>query len=478
MMTLFAGSLSDPSRTSCRRRTEFSCSTAIFVLLIVLVVLRSSVAQDRIIALRPSWLLTATGQPPIREGVVLVRGNRIEAVGTRAATPVPAGAEVIDLAGHTLLPGLIDTHGHLVLRYGAGGVLGLNAQRRAPANEQMLTVVRAARVQLLCGVTTQRQAGEPNYNDILLRDTVANGMHVGPRLISAGLVITPTGGHGQYAGGTDGPEAMRQAVREGFHRGAEWIKLAHTDVTPATAHISPAEMRAAVEEAHRLGMKVTVHATGRWGSAIRTAVEAGADNIEHARPLTPELVALMLKHGTSASLTPMAYIGWRPTTKTWQTMDAGVRSAEEWLNYLAREYEAYRRAHPRQEEEDRPYEDNEPGRAARDRFQGVRNVQRQYLDAWKAGLPFSLGSDGFYGTLTLGIEFLVEAGLTPLAAIEAATRVPARLIGHGDRIGTIEAGKLADLISVEGNPVEDVRAMRRVRLIMKQGERFDHLSWR
>jgi imidazolonepropionase-like amidohydrolase len=303
-------------------------------------------------------------------------------------------------------------------------------------------------------------------------------MHVGPRLISAGLVITPTGGHGQYAHGTDGVEAMTKAVRESFHRGTQWIKLAHTDVTPTAAQITPAEMRAAVDEAHRLGMKVTVHATGRWGSAMRVAIEGGADTVEHARPLTPELVALMLKHGTSASLTPMAYIGWRPTVDTWQVMDAGIAGAEAWMNYLAREFDAYRKTHPRQETEDRPYEDNEPGRAGRDMFQGVRNVQRQYLDAWKAGLPFSLGSDGFYGTLTLAIEFLVEAGIPPLAALESATRVAARLIGDGDRIGTIEPGKLADVISVEGNPLEDIRAMRRVRFIMKGGQRFDHLSWR
>ena len=434
--------------------------------------------QERVVVLRPRWIVTATSEQPLVDGVVVVRGSRIDAVGARDKTTIPPGAEIVDLPNQTLLPGLVDTHGHLVLRYAAGGVTGLNAQRSAPPNEQMLKVVRTARVQLLCGVTTQRQAGEPNFNDLLLRDAIRDRMHVGPRLISAGVVITPTGGHGQYAAGTDGVDAMVAAVRESFHRGTEWIKLAHTDVTPKTAHIAPAEMRAAVEEAHRLGMKVTVHATGRWGSAMRTAIEAGADNLEHARPLTPELVALMLKHGTSASLTPMAYIGWRPTADTWRMMDGGVQTAEQWMNYLAREYATYRQAHPQQETEDRPYEDNEPGRAGRDMFQGVRNVQQEYLHAWKAGLPFSLGSDGFYGTLTLAIEFLVEAGIPPVAAIQSATRNAAALIGYGDRIGTIEPGKLADLISVEGNPVEEIQAMRRVRLIMKEGERFDSLSWR
>jgi imidazolonepropionase-like amidohydrolase len=435
-------------------------------------------AQERVVVLRPAQVITATGEAPIPDGVVVVRGARVDAVGPRSRIPVPPGAEVIELPGQTLLPGLVDTHGHLVLRYAAGGVMGLNAQRRAPANEQMLTVVRTARVQLLCGVTTQRQAGEPNFNDLLLRDAIRAGTHVGPRLISAGEVITTTGGHGQYAAGRDGVDQMRAAVREAFHRGAEWIKLAHTDVTSTTAHIAPSEMQAAVDEAHRLGMKVTVHATGRWGSAMRTAIEAGVDNLEHARPLTPELVALMLKHRTSASLTPMAYIGWRPTADTWRTMDSGVNTAEEWMNHLAHAYETYRRAHPRQETEDRPYEDNEPGRAGRDMFQGVRTVQQQYLHAWKAGLPFSLGSDGFYGTLTLGIEFLVEAGIPPLVAIESATRVAARLAGYGDRIGTIEPGKLADLISVAGDPLQEIKAMRRVRFIMKDGERFDALSWR
>lgn len=428
--------------------------------------------------IRPERLIDATGRPALQQPVVVVRGRHIAEVGSRQRIAVPAAAEIIELPGLTLLPGLIDTHSHFVLRYADGGVLGLQAQRNTPANEQMLTVVRTARVQLLCGVTTVRQAGEPNFNDVLLREAIRDGRQVGPRIIASGPHITNTGAHNADGAGVDGPEAIRRAVRRNFERGAEWIKLTQLDETPDRGQMAVGDIRAAVEEAHRLGMRVTMHATGRWGSAIRTAVEAGVDNIEHARPLTPEIVTLMLRHKTTASLTPYVYIGWRPTPGTWQMMDTGVSSAEAWMNYLAGQFASYRRAHPGQETIDRPYEDNEPGRAGRDVFQAVRTVKQQYLHAWRAGLPFSLGSDGFYGVLTLQIEFLVEAGIPPMAALQAATSVAARLVGYGDDLGTVEPGKLADLIAVEGDPLQEIAALRRVRFIMKEGEQFSHLSWR
>lgn len=456
----------------------FASLLAIFVIVGASAAVAGQAGNDPTTVIRPAWVIDATGQPPRAGMAIVIRGGRIARIDSRDRIGEVPGARVIDLPGETLLPGLIDTHSHLVLRYADGGVLGLQAQREAPPNAQMLTVVRTARVQLLCGVTTLRQTGEPNFNDILLRDAIGAGTQVGPRIIASGPHITNTGSHNAGSSGVDGAENIRAAVRRNFQRGAEWIKLTQLDATPESGQMAFDDIKAAADEAHRLGLKVTVHATGRWGSAIRTAVKAGVDNIEHARPLTPEIVKLMLEHGTSASLTPYVYIGWRPTPQTWRMMDDGVASGQEWVAYLAKEFEAYRRAHPQQETVDRAYEDNEPGRASRDLFQAVRTVQQQYLHAWKAGLPFSLGSDGFYGVMTLQIEFLVEAGIPPMAAIQSATSVAARLVGYGDRIGTIEPGKFADLISVEGNPIDDIRALRRIRLIMKDGVRYDGLSWR
>jgi imidazolonepropionase-like amidohydrolase len=419
---------------------------------------------EKVTAIRAAWIIDATGRPPIHDGTLVVTGRTITAVGPSASVKVPEGADVVDLPNQTVLPGLIDTHSHLAVRIAEGGVQSIQAQRSAPAERQMLTMLRNARVQLLCGVTTLRQCGDAYFNDIKIRDAAAAGLHPAPRIVSAGWPITNSGGHGIPAYWFDGPAAVREAVRRNVREGAEWIKLLSTDVTPASSEMALDDMKAAVDEAHRLGVKVTVHATGRWGSAMR--------------PLTSDLIRLMLHKGTTVSLTPLVYIGWRPTRATWTKLDTGVDSGEEWMTFLTDRIAEYRQAHADQETQDRPYEDNEPGRASRDMFQGVKNVQRQYLEAFRAGLPFSLGSDGIYGAVAPEIEFLVEAGVPPMDAIRAATAVAARLIGYGDRLGTLEPGKWADVISVEGNPLARIGDIRRVRFIMRDGIRYDRLSWR
>jgi imidazolonepropionase-like amidohydrolase len=434
----------------------------------------TAIAQTRVIALRASWLVDATGRPTVSDAVVIVRGNRIATVGTRAAVTIPAGAEIIDLPGQTLLPGLIDTHSHLGNRSMYPSPFGGLGQRRAPESEQMVKMVRDARVQLLCGITTLRQCGEPELSDLVLKKAIDAGIHPGPRIISAGEHIGPE---------VDTADAIRKKIGEYFRAGAEWIKLTHGDLTPTTAQISPALLKAGVDEAHRYGLKVTVHAVGRWGSAVRTSIEAGADNIEHVRPITEEIIRLMLQHGTTASFTPIAYLGgWYPSPEDFEMMDYGVRNAQEWMDYLDRRISDYLEAHPEAFTDDLPFESPasgaEPWRAARDMYQALNTVKREYRRAHELGLPFSLGLDARYGGQAWQLQFLVDAGIPPIDAIRASTSVAATLIGYGDRVGTIESGKLADLISVQGNPLEDIRVMRQVRLVMKDGVRYDTLSWR
>ena len=348
-------------------------------------------AQEQLIALGADWLIDGTGRPPVADALVIVRGNRIEAVGTRATVRVPAGAKILDLHGQTLLPGLIDTHSHLVNRSMFPSPFGGPGQRRAPPAEHMVKMVRHARVQLLCGITTLRQCGEPGLADLVLKQAIELGIQVGPRIIGGGEHIGPE---------IESAEALRKKVREYFQAGAEWIKMTHTDLTPTTAQIPPELLKAGIDEAHRLGLKATVHAVGRWGSALRTSIEAGADNIEHARPLTEEIVQLMLKHGTSASLTPLAYVGWYQPPDAFETMDLGVRSAAEWMEYLEREVAEYRRTHPEVETTNRPFESPitnlEPWRVTRDMYQALETVRRQYRRAHELGLPFSLGLDARY----------------------------------------------------------------------------------
>ncbi len=454
-------------------RTTAGAVAACLSLAFVLASPANVLAQEQVIALRPEWLIDATGRPPLRDAVVIVRGNRIDAVGTRGSVQVPPGAQVIDLPNQTLLPGLIDTHSHLVNRSMYPSPFGGAGQRRAPANEQMVKMVRHARVQLLCGITTLRQVGEPGMADLVLKQAIDIGMHPGPRIIGGGEHIGPE---------LDSAEAVRKKVREYVYGGAEWIKMTHVDLTPTTAQIPPELLKAGIDEAHRLGVKVTVHAVGRWGSALRTAVEAGADNIEHARPLTEEMVQLMLKHSTSASLTPLAYVGWYPKPEFFDVMDRGVKNATEWMDYLDREVADYRRAHPEVETQDLPFESPisniEAWRVVRDMYQALDTVKQQYRRAHELRLPFSLGLDARFGGQAWQMQFLVESGISPMDAIRAATSVAATLIGYGDRLGTIEKGKLADLIAVQGNPIEHMRAMRQIRLVMKDGVRYDTLSWR
>ena len=449
---------------------------------LLLVPFASGVGQDRLVAIKARQIIDGTGRAPIANGVVLVRGDKIDAVGTASSVSIPAGAEVIDLGEETLLPGLIDTHGHLSLRFGItdqnGAVMTLGQGQAQPDGIQMLRMVRDARAALLCGVTTMRMVGEEHFNDVYLKRAVESGQVPGPRMILGGEPISSTSGHGSPLNWVDGPWAGVKAVRENFGQGVEWQKLLLIDRTPNATLFSPEELKAMVDEAHRLGMKVTAHATGRWGSSIRAAIDAGVDNIEHARPMTDDIIKLMVQHGTTASLTPLVYVGFRPDASTWKFMDNVAKGPGDWIEYGRKQFFDFRKAHPEVENTDRPYISEDFTRSGRDFFPSIATQQREALAAFKAGVPISLGLDTvYYGTIGNAIEFFIEGGMAPMDAIRAATAIAAKNIGYGDRLGTLEKGKLADIMSLRANPLTQRWAWNTVHLVMKGGQRFDMISW-
>ncbi len=454
-------------------------------------------AQQGSIAIKASRIIDGTGAPPIRDGVVLVRGDRIEAVGPQASVRIPDDAVVIDLPGETLLPGLIDGHNHLSIRYGIAldsgtpklGNPGMMEQMMQHDAIQTIRMVRHARVALLSGVTTMRITGEAHHNDQHVRDGIRRGLIPGPRLLISGVGLLGTTSPTTSGRWVDDPSGLHlvplpnwksiQRVRENFDHGAEWIKVSLYAQTPEESSVTLPEMAAIVDEAHRLGMKVAAHATGSWGRSMKTAILAGVDTIEHARPMTPEIIDMMVEHGTAVCFTPLVYVGFRPDESTWEFMDTGARGPGDWIDFERKQYFEYRKDHPEVETQDRPYDDFDENRRGRDFSPSIRTQQTQALAAFKAGVPISLGMDPLYvGGIGNAIEFLIEGGFTPMDAIRAGTAVGAQNIGLGDNLGTLEPGQLADIISLKADPLEERWAWHKVHLVMKDGERYDTLSWR
>ncbi|MBV7257495.1 amidohydrolase family protein [Pacificimonas sp. WHA3] len=442
-------------------------------------------AGGDVTAIMAGQIIDGRGGEPIRDGVIVIRGKLIEAVGSRADVVIPPGATIVDASAETVLPGLIDTHGHLNLRYGAAGldgVSGLNAQGQAPGAEQMLYMVRDARASLLSGVTTMRMVSagtEDNPVDLFIREGIEKGIVPGPRIIYGGTGLTPTGGHGGSDSWVDGPWEAKKKVRREALAGAEWLKILLLDLSPTETMYTDEELRAIIGEAHRWGMKVTVHATGRWGSSIKQAVLAGADNIEHARPMTREIIDLLVKHDVSVSLTPLVYVGFRPDESTWDYLDNVATGPADWIEYGRKHYFEYLEKNPEVRTVDRPYEDGESHRAKRDFFPSNKTQQGQALAAFNAGVRVTLGLDTlYYGAIGNSIEYLIEGGFKPMDAIRAGTAVSAEAIGYGDRIGTLEPGKYADLISLRADPLTERWAWHKINLVYKEGVRKDTLSWK
>jgi imidazolonepropionase-like amidohydrolase len=405
----------------------------------------------RPIALRAALLFDSLWGEIQTPGLIVVRGSRIEAVGANAR--IPAGAEVIDLGESTLVPGFMDAHTHLSGDYSNNYVLSTIEEMKKPVAERALDAVPIVLKTLMAGFTTVRDLGSSDFIDAGLRNAIRSGAIPGPRMLVATHAIGATGGHCDGQGGfrqglfgreagiedgvANGPEAMRAAVRLNIKYGADVIKtcatggvLSLTDDVDAP-QLTQAELNALVEEAHALKRKAAAHAHGAEG--IKRAVRAGIDSIEHGTFADDEALEMMKAKGTVLIPTMMAAQGLKERLAADphfpEAIAAKARTAIAALDLT------------------------------------VRN-------AVSRGVRIGLGTDASvypHGRNAGEFRLLVEHGMKPAAALQAATIVDAGLLGIADRTGSFESGKLADIVAVPGNPLEDISATERVSFVMKEG---------
>jgi imidazolonepropionase-like amidohydrolase len=418
-----------------------------------------TVAQPhRLIAIRAARLISAKGDAVLNNAVIEVQDGKITAVGSGLA--IPPDAQLIDLGDQTLLPGLIDAHTHLLMEMDGAKVLDQDSEMlRVVATEttaeRALLGARSAREDLAAGITTVRDLGNSGVDgDVALRDAIARGWVPGPRIVAATRALAAPGGQfglltpearkliDQEYVVLNGPDTARQAVREALYEGADCIKVI-VNGTPASVTLE--EMTAIVDEAHRNGVKVAAHAIG--DQPTRIAAQAGVDSIEHAYVVSDDVLKMMAQK----------HIFLVPTDSTMPQIEA--------MLFPGRQPSA--QEHARIETDFQPYLDG-----------NRRRLQR----AVQLGVPIASGSDMYLsipgqtrGQASLGVlAALAEEGLPPMAVIHAATSNAAELLGLQDRLGTLEPGKLADIIAVPGNPLENIAALQHATFVMKGGVVIRH----
>jgi imidazolonepropionase-like amidohydrolase len=419
--------------------------------LTVLSMLLSTIAwgqapAQRLTLIKAGRLFDARTGQMLSNQAILVEGDRIKEVGTAAAVAAhAANARVIDLSSSTVLPGLIDAHNHVL---GNPKDLSPIAGLRMSSAQATLWGVRNLRIWLDKGFTTLRDACESDryYGQIALRNSIQQSLIQGPRMIVAGQCLSLTGGHGdsdQLAADEEMPrrpniadtiDEVATAARRDIKYGADWIKLMATGGVMDTLsdfrvqELSEAQMAKAVEVAHRANKKVMAHAHGTEG--IKAAVRAGVDSIEHGSLLDDEGAQLMVQKGTW--LVP--------------TIDVELRTLEMGASFGV-----------------------EPVMMAKEK-EVVRLKRAGFEKALKYHVKIAFGVDDDPDYLTREFDAMVAWGMKQVEALQAATINASQLLGIADQVGTIEAGKAADIIAVNGDPLTDIKAINNVVLVMKAGE--------
>jgi imidazolonepropionase-like amidohydrolase len=416
--------------------------------------MKSTRIRVEAIALTGGILIDGCGGEPLKDSMVFINGKTIEEIGRKDKVRPPDGYKVIDVSGKTVMPGLIDLHVHL--SWGENDLIRWPWGVIPPLLDKPMTMVgikgfARARKTLEMGFTTLRDVGDVGCLSVALRDAINTGIVEGPRILSSGQYLATTAGHGNsmppwltrndvMTNVADGVEGVLKAVRQQIKMKTDWVKFCATSsFTDMDQQFNDEEVRTLIGEAHEKGKRVAAHCVRAKGTLA--AVKEGVDTVEHGSELTEEIINLMLRNGTYLVPTLSA---------VWSVLNRGKD-----FGYTESELKSIRPI--------------------------LEGHYKSFQMALDAGIRIGFGTDaGFtvpHGENALEFEMMCEYGMTPMKAILTATRDAASVLRLEDRLGTLEKGKWADLIVIDGNPLENIKILQdkaKISLVMKEG--FIHVN--